>query len=300
MQISLFPDFTPLSLEHMDIITASNSQYSFQNSDLNMVSLWGYMHQSCSLSRLGSSIVYRLLDYHHGRPYLSIDTNELTLSDADLLSRYIKLHKLEPYLRSIREESVLTNFESISQKYQISNDVDFYDYIYDVSKVAKLIDADFRRKREEVNAFKKRYPDFRFTCDGFAEHTMEQYLDFYYLWEKQNKIKASSMEAEAFQRILSFRELFGLGFPTLTFKGEIVAFGVCEIDDKKHAMMHYSKSSRDYKGSNSIFLNYLCQDLFQRGICYMNYQEDIGIPGLRQQKMSWRPVTMVKKVQIHI
>lgn len=59
------------------------------------------------------------------------------------------------------------------------------------------------------------------------------------------------------------------------------------------------KANKDYEGVYSKLVNLVAQTMRDRAV-YMNREEDLGDPGLRHSKQSYRPCKMIEKNQIRI
>ena len=80
----------------------------------------------------------------------------------------------------------------------------------------------------------------------------------------------------------------------LRVDGAMVAFSVGEPLCEDTVVIHLEHADTDYVGAfammNQQFLAHEWQDY-----TYVNREEDMGIPGLRKAKESYRPAFMVKK-----
>ena len=61
--------------------------------------------------------------------------------------------------------------------------------------------------------------------------------------------------------------------------------------------MHYEKAIGEYKGIYQ-FINRAFASVLPRDFKYINREQDLGDPGLRQAKMTYRPYGFVKKYQV--
>ena len=75
--------------------------------------------------------------------------------------------------------------------------------------------------------------------------------------------------------------------------GNIEAISVFEELNPTTAVVHYEKGSPDYDGIYKA-INMETAKVLQKDFTFINREEDMGIPGLRQAKMSYRPHHMVE------
>ena len=77
-----------------------------------------------------------------------------------------------------------------------------------------------------------------------------------------------------------------------------VAWTLAEVNpDRKTAVTLFEKADASYKGSFQ-YINYAFAGYLPEYIEFINREQDLGNEGLRQAKMTYRPVKFVKKYKI--
>jgi len=110
--------------------------------------------------------------------------------------------------------------------------------------------------------------------------------------EKQNEDQNSISK---FLEISTDINAFAVG---VYVKQQLVGFTLNEILNPTWAMGHFGKSDNTMKYS-SFYCEYASEKLLSsRGIEYINIQQDTGLPGLRETKMSYHPSFFLKKYTI--
>ncbi len=79
--------------------------------------------------------------------------------------------------------------------------------------------------------------------------------------------------------------------------GKVVAFSIGSIGRPDTAYIHFEKADTDYDGLYVAQCKYVAASAFPE-VKYINREEDLGIPGLRQSKGSYHPIAMVDKYKI--
>ena len=69
--------------------------------------------------------------------------------------------------------------------------------------------------------------------------------------------------------------------------------------DEKNIDIHFEKAFGEYAGSYQA-INYLFLKNQASNFEFVNREEDMGEPGLREAKLSYNPVMMLKKYQMEI
>jgi len=81
------------------------------------------------------------------------------------------------------------------------------------------------------------------------------------------------------------------GTPAAYSIGEPLARGRCFA-------IHFEKALPDYKGIYQ-FVNRSFASMLPRHYIHINREQDLGDPGLRQAKMSYRPSGFIKKYKVY-
>ena len=295
--VPFFPQLTPIGLYYRELITHYNSKYEKPNSDLNFVSLWGYMYVKCEIAQLFDNLVVKLLDYHDQKPYFSFMGSNRIVDTVHTLIQYTQANKLEPYLRSIHEDIILhSESTELKNMFNIQRDPDYDDYVLDLATIPTLKGRRYSDRRREIHTFKHHYPAHSFkTLDLKNIHIQNQMLELFTLWEVQNSPKVNLMESEAFRRILSNQlelQLDGFG---LYVEDKLVGFMICEPIDSTYIMSHYAKSNYFYNFAYTMLVYMTACYYAAKNYRSLNFQQDLGIDGLRKYKHLWRPSFFVKK-----
>ena len=65
-------------------------------------------------------------------------------------------------------------------------------------------------------------------------------------------------------------------------------------------MGHFGKIDEDCPGLFQYLECVTAQYLKKRGCKYMNYEQDLGLPGLRESKISWGPAFFFEKIYYRV
>jgi hypothetical protein len=294
--VLFFPRLSPIGLEHKEIITFFSGLFEKPNSDLNFVSLWGYMYSECCISKLNDNLVIKLLDYHDQRPYFSFIGNNKIAETSSMLLEYAKENGFEPYLRTIHEDMLEGDMPKLQTKLDIRRDPDFDDYIFDLALIPQLDGGKYSDRRREIHFFKKKYPEYSFKkIDLTSVLVQREISDLFALWEVQNSPKVSVMESSAFQRVLTHADELSVEGFGLYVGNIVVGFMLCEPLNDHYVMSHYAKSNYFYNFSYSMLVYLTACHYATQKYKYLNFQQDLGISGLRTYKRLWRPVSFTHK-----
>jgi uncharacterized protein len=294
-----FPNFKSLDVDDRDEIDSFVRRFP-PYSDFNATSLTCYdTERQFELSYLHGNLVVKMVDYLTAKPfYTLLGTNRVADTIGVLLDRSESLG-IDPVLRLI-PECCLQDDAVVCKGFAISEDPDSFDYLYSMSAMTGLTGGDFQRKRKRIASFQHTWPQSRVKAIDITDaSTCRNIVRLLDIWQER-KHKADSdveMEFAAIRRCLQYSDRFHLDSFGLEINGDLVGFSICEaVGDC--LMLHFLKVAPQYPCGTDVLLHETIKSMSSRGCGVMNCQQDLGIPGLRFWKESWRPVRMLKKYTI--
>lgn len=171
------------------------------------------------------------------------------------------------------------------------------DYVYSVEKLANLSGRNLAKKKNRVANFKKNY---KYTYEKISEDNVQEVIEFQKLWAKINIDKDQEVLISETMGIIevlkNFKHLDVIG-GLLRVDGEIIAYSLGEELNEKMFVVHVEKALIDYIGSyQAINMIFLQEEAL--GYELVNREDDFGDEGLREAKLSYRPVNLLKKFSI--
>ncbi len=170
---------------------------------------------------------------------------------------------------------------------------DFDDYVYLRQDLAELRGRKYSAKRNHVNKFAKTHTyDFRpLLRQDFAEC-----LRLENEWRGQHNALPEHLTAEQQAIRMAFDnyealELFG---GVLRVDDRIVAFTYGSALNDDTFCTHIEKADIRYEGVYPM-INYLFANSLPEKFTFVNREEDMGLPGLRQSKLSYLPTQLAPK-----
>lgn len=175
----------------------------------------------------------------------------------------------------------------------VQEDRDNFDYLYLRKDLAALPGKKLHKKRNLVNAFINNYSYEEKRID---EENRNDTLEVLEKWgEGREELGDMDAAREAIEHMADFN-LSGCltyvdGKPAAYSLGEPLAKG-------RYFAIHFEKALAEYKGIYQ-FVNRSFASMLPRHYMYINREQDLGDPGLRQAKMSYRPSDFVKKFRVY-
>jgi hypothetical protein len=212
------------------------------------------------------------------------------------------------------EDSQVAQLLSFNSKFSISVEPvrDQYDYIYRRTDLATLHGKHLDAKRNHIHRFRAKHPDFEYRpltpelfdeCRRLTEIWQE---DKAAIKREQSQVYLSPAEREqartefkdasdtinaehrVMENIFSNWDALGMTGGSIFVDGRMVAFtyGAAVTTDTFDICVE--KADRHVEGAFAIINQQFAEHLPEQYV-YLNREEDMGIPGLRQAKLSYHP-----------
>lgn len=180
-------------------------------------------------------------------------------------------------------------------KFQVEWPRDVEDYVYETEKLIRLSGKKYHGKKNHINQFKAAYPDWSY--EPITDDNVEECFQMALRWRNDNGCEddpeKNSEMCVALNSLRLHKEL-GLRGGLLRAGGNVVAFTLGEPVCDDTFVVHIEKAYADVRGAypmiNQQFLEHEVSEY-----TYVNREDDTGDEGLRQAKLSYRPVFMVEK-----
>ena len=170
---------------------------------------------------------------------------------------------------------------------------DFFDYVYLASDLAELAGSSYRKIRNRLNKFKK---NNKYSLSKISEENIDMVKKFLNRWCLWRDCESDPLlEAEKKAILYSISHFFKLKLSgiAITINDNIEAISVYEKLNQDTAVVHYEKGSPDYDGIYKV-INQETAKITQKNYKFINREPDMGLPGLRKAKMSYRPHHMIE------
>ncbi len=174
-----------------------------------------------------------------------------------------------------------------------------YDYIYHVEDLATLKGKKFQAKRNFVNRFHKLHPQCRTV--PITEQNRPQVEALLHEWYTRRLEEEPEgdfhMEKVAIFKALKHMDQLCMEGIALEENGKLLAMAMGSALREDTFDIHFEKAldagDGAYNAVNQAFAAYL-QEKYP-ALRYLNREDDLGLEGLRQAKLSYHPVKLVEK-----
>lgn len=181
------------------------------------------------------------------------------------------------------------------ERFDISYDRDYADYVYETESLQTLAGKKLHGKRNHVNRFLKTHTDWQY--EPINDSNREEVFQMAQQWRTENGCnddEEKNVEMCVALNALRLLDDLHLTGGLLRVDGQVAAFAIGEPVCADTFVVHIEKALTEVEGAypmiNQQFALHAAKD-YQ----YINREDDMGEEGLRQAKMTYRPVFLVEK-----
>ena len=295
--IDSVPAFRDLRLEDCEAFRSWMRSFRVEISDLTFTNLFLWRGgRPVRIARYEGFLVILRLD-HQETPRLFAPVGEGNLGKG--VNALLEFFAAEfpaspPVIQRVPEPMAL---ELEKAGFRVEEDRDNFDYVYRVSDLARLGGRKYDGKRNQIRRCLEAKP-----CryEAITGGNLEDCLRLQEEWcnIRQCDIHPALVAEfrairEAFEEFHSL-DLFG---GAVRIGGKIQAFAVGERVDAQTAVVHFEKANPKINGLYQVINQWFCQNALGE-YDWVNREQDLGIEGLRQAKLSYHPDHWVKKFAV--
>lgn len=296
----IFPIFKKIELNDRKIIQKFIKKFPPYN-DFEFTSLWTYNTiGENTFSTLHDNLIIKIQDFITGKFFYSFLGLNNVIETSEILIQKCKEDNITPSLRLIPEDNI-KDHPHIHKSFLIREDLDSFEYILSVNEVAELKGSKYHDKRNLVNKFKNSYPGYKINkLDLTNKDTQLEIIKLFHLWKKRKNKKKKDVfiEFTAIKKLFELTTIMNISGIGVYYKNKLIGFSSIHTVHNKYALLSFTKADTSYKGIYELLNQEAAKYLKTKGVLYINFEQDLGIPGLKKAKMLWRPVFFFKKYTI--
>lgn len=200
---------------------------------------------------------------------------------------------------SLVDKDYIDNFAFEIHKYfDVVHDRSNSDYIYETQKLVELKGQMLQKKKNLISQFQKNNPNY--TVRPMVKEDGPICFELAERWCKVKNCNQLdfSHETSGMRRAFDyFAELEVAGL--LLYEGEqLIAFSLYSQQNLQMYSIHYEKFDPEIKGCGQMINWLTAQEIQRLGIPWMNREQDLGLEGLRQAKLSYAPSYLYDTYQL--
>jgi len=294
--------FQPITLDVKPLIDSYTKPWMLECSDLSFTNLfiWG-ADGKMEYAEI-NHVLYIKLDFKSVPTFLwapiPMHGVEVDYRHAVCVGiEYMKNIGVEPTYRSVWTPFRDKMLEVCPELFSVPTDI-AWDYVYSRESLATLKGKKLHGKRNHINKFLSKYPDYEYR--KLDKTMISDCLALYDQWiAEKDEETASSLQNEklSVELALNHMEELELTGGSIYIDGKLCAFTVGERLHPHMQLIHIEKGDTNYEGIfpmiNQQYVLHECMD-----VELINREEDMGIEGMRKAKRSYNPLKMIEKHMI--
>ena len=189
------------------------------------------------------------------------------------------------------------------EKFLITEEPDQFDYIYDLNILSSMAGGHFASKRTAINKLKREFPTIgTVELDINDEYTKFDIKNINISWteyksknDPYGKVKNELIAIDRFLNGSFFENIITLG---VFIDKKMVAYHILEVVQDKYVICHYIKTDFSHDGIYSYLMNETARILISKNLEFFNFEQDLGLPGLKKSKQSFSTGIFFKKYKV--
>ncbi len=286
--IPIYPDFKMFSLKDRNLIQGFLDQYKPVSCEYNFFNLfcWQKEYDFCFCLYKDRLLILDKKDNYFLMPL----GEPLAPKKLAELSQNMKNLGKACDIAIVPYEYLIEN-PQIKKYYQAAPQKDSDEYIYSVKKLANLKGKKLQKKKNLISQFKRNNPAFCVERIQGPLINKSLTLAQSILNTGKGRIKSLQEEHAALKQALGIIDSSLMDGLAITVEGKVVAFSIFSRLTPSTYDVHFEKSDLSFKGAAQI-INHETAKFLKDKCQYVNREQDLGIKGLRQAKLSWDPYIM--------
>jgi len=292
-------DFSPLKPEDIGVLSGFLKRYPQQLTGYTFASLaaWNtFFHYKWIFAAPESLLISCILD-SDAHPRLLQPIGQLS---AELIDTLIKrAADLNYPLKIIGvSEQFLKENPAFAESFYVVEDRAVSNYLYSAQALAQLRGRKYSKKRNLISQARALYS---WTCVALNRSWLDSCFEVLDSIMKEEHLVPDGMlgrELAALEYTLKhFEELQQQGL-LITVDGKPVAFSIFEPINPSTVAIHFERALRSYKGLYQVINWETAKVIAEQGFEYINREEDLGDPGLRDAKLSYHPIQIIPAYEL--
>jgi len=273
----------PLIQDYLNRFPRRNCDYTVTN-----ILAWGKIYRNHLLIWKNSLVIfnpkYQYICFPVGTGFAPADLKELVLL---FRSEYPEAELI------LIPEDYYAQHPELDNWFSLQDDRAWADYIYEIDRLVQLSGKKLAKKKNLVSQFRRAYPDYNVlpvTKDKF-----DVLLKFTHKWRRERSADGIYLmtEIKAIENTLEMWDELPAEGVIIYLHNRIAAFSIFSHQTSEMVTEHFEKFDPDKKGAAQL-INWETARYLQGRYKYINREQDLGLEGLRQAKLSYEPCRLEK------
>lgn len=290
-------EFKPITINDREVITSFTFPSDYKNCDFafaNMCS-WRFLYDS-EFAVTGGFLLIRFWIEDKTRLVYMTPVGDGNMAQAvKLLEEDSQAHGHPLCMLGVTPDAQEKLEEAMPGAFKYLPERDYYDYIYLREDLQELKGKKYQPKRNHINKFVDKYTyKYMPITPELVPECLDLEAKWFYANREKNEDDELSDERRSMIYALKHYDELGLIGGGLCVNNEIVAFTFGSPINHNTFGVHVEKADVAYEGAFAMINKEFVSHLPEQYI-FINREEDLGLPGLRQSKLSYHPTILLEK-----
>lgn len=291
--------FKPVGISSKELLVPFFDKVTYEACEYSFMTIYMWQHVYNTSYRIEDDYLLIFGNYDDVSFAIQPITTEENYKKAfDHIDRCFKEMGQKVNLRAITKPWVDYLTVNFPGRFEVIEERDAYDYFYDAEKLRTLSGRKYHSKKNHYNSFIKEYGS-RFEYKRLGHKDFPSAIDLMEKWaedrEKDQNLVGERLAVEkVFRNHSRLNETKVAG---IYIDNELEAFTFGEMLNPDTLVVHVEKANPHIRGLyaaiNKLFLENEFPD-----VSFVNREEDLGIEGLRQAKLSYKPIDLIEKYSV--
>lgn len=282
-------DFKPIQTEDFGVISPILKRSGIENCEHCFATMlvWGHRHPVETAVKDGTVFMRSKGDRHtwYLYPRGSMDpvqAIELIIEDARRHGSRISIYGIDERGRQVLREH-------FSRQFEVKEDRNGADYIYNSRDLINLPGKKYQKKRNHCSKFVRENPDYRFV--PITAENVDRAKEFEISWcARYNSDDGRDLASEqrGIMQLLGNFDKMDLMGAMIETGGEIVAMSIAAPINERMVDVMIEKAYHDVNGAYAIINREFAANCFS-SFRLINREDDMGVENLRRAKLSYFP-----------
>lgn len=290
--------FTKLEFEHIPLIRPFFQQQKRRICDCTIGStmMWRDFFDNC-FAIVDDTLIFRSR-YLDGQYVFTVPIGKEPEKALDLIEEYCTEQELSLEFCTVTPHDLAWLRQRWPDLTEEDNR-DWFDYLYEYRDLVEFSGKKYAAQRNHIRRFEREYPDWSF--ERMTVQDVEAVRTFYreLLQQRAKEGETAQAEEEKVFEVLDRFSQYAFLSGILRVGGQIAGVSMGETV-RDTLFVHIEKADIRFHGVYQKLVNCFAREFAADGVQFINREEDVGDPGLRKSKLSYRPIKLLEKYTVKV
>ena len=295
-----FPEFKPIGIEDRDLVDSRLREYQPETSELNFTNLFIWRsHYGYEWSLYRDWLLVVGANSGNGVRALPPVGPPSRMDVTRMLLRWMQEERSISEPAIDRADARLASELAGSGGFVVEPARDHFDYVYRTEDLIALSGKAYRAKRNHLNYLLRSYA---MVYEPITEAHTDACLSMAESWCALRRCEDDLDlvgEWDAIREALKHLSALQVKGVVILINGKVEAFTLGECLNEETAVVHIEKANTEIRGLYNAINQQFCEKQWS-DVRFINREQDLGEPGLREAKLSYNPDHMVEKFRIRL